>query len=209
MEHIAAGADGVGAVIFVVGLFGDDAHHGDGVENGVIRLVQVKFHGGVIHGHGFVHHGEIRRSAFGIFQFIEGKGHIRGGEGVAVGEFHIVADGKGPGETVGTGFVIGGEVVDEVHLHIGGDEGALDQGFVNVFPGAPAENGVEAGGGFRGRGHGHHHIGAAAVVGGFVLTAAGGKGQGNNEAKAECHPFFLHFLKSPHNSSSRILWSTS
>ncbi len=129
-----------------------------------------KDHGGLVGGLGIVQHGEVVDRAGRLYGVV-GKGHVLGGQGLPVGEGHVVPDGHRPGEAVLADGVSGGQVIADGQVRVGDGEGGLDERLVDVLPGAPAEGGVKAGGRFGVGVHGDDHL---SVPG----RAAGGGGAG-------------------------------
>ena len=165
LEHVAAAADGVRAIVGAVGVLGYDAHDGERVEQGVERLVEVQLDGGVVDDDGLVDHGEVGFGGTAVDDTVDGEGDVVGGEGLAVGELDVVADGERPGQAV-LGALIGvGKVVLELEVDVGGDEGGLNERLVHMLAATPAHERVEAGRRLRAGGHGEDDLRGGVALG--------------------------------------------
>ena len=146
------------SVVGPVGVGRHNAHHGQGVQQGVVRANQGKLAGHPVDGPSLAHAGQIGLGRFPVHDAVDGKGHVLGRQRHAVGEGHIVADDEGPGEAILGTAVVHGQVVHEVQVVVRGDESGLDERLVHVLAGAPAQKRVESRRRLRGRGHGHDHL---------------------------------------------------
>ena len=158
LQHIAAAADGVLTVIGPVGVGRHDAHHGERVQQRIVRALHGDLAGYGVNGPRLVHHGQIRFGRFAVHDSVDGEGHVLGRERHAVGEHHALADMERPGEAVLGAAVIGGEIVHEGEVVVRGDERRLDERLVHVLAGPPPHERIEAGGRFRGGRHGDYHL---------------------------------------------------
>ena len=114
----------------------------------------MKDHSGVVLRLGPLQHGEIVHRA-GILDGIVGEGHILGGEGLPVGELHIVPNRDRPREPVLAHLHAGSQIVTDGQVWVGHRKGGLDQRLVDVLPRPPAESRIKAR--FRLRSGGHNH----------------------------------------------------
>ena len=146
-ELEGAGADGVGPVVRAVGVLRDDAHGGDGVQEGGGGPGEGEDHGGVVRGLHRLQKGQVHGGLGGLGG-LKGEDHVGGGHRLAVGEEGVVPEGEGPGQAVFGQVVAGGQVVGEGHVVVVLHQGALDDGGVAM---APALAGVQ---GLRLRGDG-------------------------------------------------------
>ena len=187
------GADGGVAVAGAVGVLGDDAHRSHGVEECGGGLRHGKDNGAVIRGLHLLQEGQVQGRLTGL-RGLEGKDHVGGGKGLAVGKFHALPEAEGPGQAVfGEGVVLG-QVVDEAHVLTVLHQGALDQG---RGPVAPALAGVQ---GLRFAGDGDDDLVFRSVLrragglaaGGLGRAAAGGEADSQGQAQEQGKQFFLH-----------------
>ena len=139
-------------------MLGYDAHDGERVEQGVERLVEVQLDGGVVDDDGLVDHGQVGFGGAAVDDTVDGEGDVVGSEGLAVGELDVVADGERPGEAVLGALIRGGQVVLELEVDIGGDEGGLNERLVHMLAAAPTHERVEAGRRLRAGGHGEDDL---------------------------------------------------
>ena len=165
LEHVAAAADGVRAVVGAVGVLGHDAHDGERVEQGVEGLVEVQLNGGVVDDNGLIDHGEVGLGGSAVDDAVDGEGDVAGGEGLAVGELDVVADSERPGQAVLGALIGGGEVVLELEVEVGGDERRLNERLMHVLAAAPAHERVEAGGRLGAGGHGEGDLRGSVAFG--------------------------------------------
>ena len=178
----------------------------------------MEYYGGVVHRLGVVQHGKVVYRA-GSLDGIVGKGHVRGGQGLPVGEFHVIPDLDRPGEAIIADLDVGGQVVADGQIGVGHRERGLDQGLMDVLTGAPAVGGVEAGFGLGGGAHGNNHAVPAAGLrsggGGRVSAAAarqhtGGQGQAQNQSQNSFHGWlplvtgFSSLLPAPPPEAARL-----
>ena len=185
LQHIATTADGIFTVIFIIGVFRHDTDDRDGIKERIIGFGKANFHGSIVQSHGTFDHGKVGFGTFGITDGVEGIYNITCGERITVGEFHVITDGKSPNFAAIGRTVFHRKVIDEIHIRVGGDQGTLDQRFVNVIPGTPAHNGVKSPLRLGTGAHGDNDIGAFAVVRGLILITAGRHREGNGKAKAQ------------------------
>ena len=188
-EPVAARTHGVAPVVVTVGVLGDDAHHGKGVEQRVAGLVEVYLNRRVVRSLGRAHHREVGLGVGRGHDGVDGKGDVGGAQGLAVGEARVIAGSERPGETVVGDLVGGGEVIDEVHVLVGDDERRLDERLVHVLAAAPVDAGVEAGGRLVAGAHGHDDLALWVYGGGSARgfacacgRAAGRKGSEGGRA---------------------------
>ena len=159
-------------------MLGHDAHDRERVEQGVEGLVEVQLNGGVVDDDGLVDHGEVGFGGGAVDDAVDGEGDVAGGEGLAVGELDVVADGERPGQAVLGALIGGGEVVLELEVEVGRDERRLDERLMHMLAAAPAYERVEAGGRFGAGGHGEDDL-----RGGFALGLGRTR---SREAVARC-----------------------
>ena len=192
LEHVAAAADGVRAVVGAVGVLGHDAHDGKRVEQGVEWLVEAQLNGGVVDDNGLVDHGEVGLGGGAVDDAVDGEGHVAGGEGLAVGELDVVADGERPGQAVLGALIGGGEVVLELEVEVGGDERRLDERLMHVLAAAPAHKWVEAGGRLRAGGHGEDDLRGGVAL--CLSWTRSRKAVARRERGCACHETASHNL---------------
>lgn len=80
LQHIAAAADGVLTVIGPVGVGRHDAHHGERVQQRIVRALHGDLAGYGVNGPRLVHHGQIRFGRFAVHDSVDGEGHVLGRE---------------------------------------------------------------------------------------------------------------------------------
>ena len=125
----------------------------------------MKHHCGVIHCLSAVQHGEIVHRALCLYCIIS-KGHIRRGEGLAVGELHVIPDGDRPGQAILADLHVSGQVIANAHIRIGDHQRALDQRLMHMLARTPAIRRVKAGCRFGFHVHCHHHSVGLLLAGG-------------------------------------------
>ena len=173
-------------------MLGHDAHDGERVEQGVERLVEVQLNGGIVDDDGLVDHGEVGLGGGAVDDAVDGEGDVAGGEGLAVGELDVVADGERPGQTVRGALIGGGEVVLELEVEVGGDERRLNEGLMHVLATAPAHERVETGRRFGAGGHGKDDLrGGVAFCLGWTRSR---KAVARRERGCACHETASHNL---------------
>ena len=125
----------------------------------------MQLNGGVVDDDGLVDHGEVGLGGGAVDDAVDGEGDVAGGEGLAVGELDVVADSERPGQAVLGALIGGGEVVLELEVDVGGDEGGLNERLVHMFAAAPAHERVEAGRRLRASGHGEDDLRGGVALG--------------------------------------------
>ena len=168
LHQVAAAADGCGTVVGGVAGLGHDAQHGQGVEQGVVGLGHLQHKRVVVLRHGLLDHREVCLGVGGADDGVDGEGGVARGEGRAVREDHVLAQGEGPGHAVARADVVCGEVRDKLEVLVCGDEGRLDEGLVHMLTATPGDAGVEAGRRLRAGAHGDDNLGG---IGGGTRAA--------------------------------------
>ena len=168
-QLVATGADGIAAVIVAVRMGGADAHRGKRVHKDVEGMHHADLDRLVVERHGLGHHGQIDLGRRGVFDAVDGEGHVFGGQRLAVGELDVGADLERPHHAVLAAFVGRCQVVMQAHVGVGLDQRRLDERLVHVLAAAPCDERVEARLGLGVRGHGHDHLlGRTLLFGGGI-----------------------------------------
>ena len=158
LQHVAAAADRVGAVIATVSAIGNDADNGQRVQEGVEGLVQMDFARFIVYGDRLVHHSQIALAGLAVRNAVDRVGHIMRRKRLAVGELRVRANGERPREAVVTAEIRRREVVFEAHIGRRGQKRGLDKRLMHMLAAAPGDEWVEASGGLAAHGHGNRYL---------------------------------------------------
>ena len=158
LQHVAAAANRVGAVITAVPTIRNDADNGQRVQERIERLVQMDFARFIVYGDRLVHHGQIALAGLAVRNAVDRVGHIMRRERLAVGELRVRANGERPREAVVTTGVCRREVVFEAHVGRRGQKRGLDKRLMNMLAAAPGDERVETSSRLAARRHGDRYL---------------------------------------------------
>ena len=196
LEHVAAAAHRVAAVVGIMAAIRHDADDRQRVQQRVERLVQMDLAGLVVNGNGLVDHGQVALAGLVVGNAVDGIGHVMGGNRLAVGELGVGADGERPGQAVIAARISRCQVVLEAHVGLRGQKRGLDERLVHVLAAAPGNERVEAGIGLAAHRHGNGDLRGMLPASGGAGARVGAAGAGaQHAAEAHCSGAYARHLQ--------------
>ena len=186
LQHVAAAANRVAAVIGVMTAVGHDADNGQRVQEGVERLVQANLAGLVVDGDGLVDHGQVALAGLVVGDAVDGVGDVMGRDRLAVGELRVRTDRERPGQAVVAARIRRCKVVLKTHVGLRGQKRGLDERLMHMLAAAPGDERVEAGVRLAAHRHRNGHLRSMLPVYGGTGALGGAAGASAQHA-AEAH----------------------
>ena len=196
LEHVAAAAHRVAAVVGTMAAIRHDADNRQRVQQRVERLVQMNLASLVVNGDSLVDHGQVALAGLVVGNAVDGVGHVMGGNRLAVGELGVGADGERPGQAIVAARIGRCQIVLEAHVGLRGQKRGLDERLMHMLATAPGNERIETGIRFAAHRHGNGHLRGMLPASDGAGTRIGAAGAGaQHAAEAHCSGTYARHLQ--------------
>ncbi len=158
-HNIPAGTDRILTVRHrIITVPRNNPEHRKRVQKRIVRFLQMKNNGRLIHRLHALNHPQIRLGILRLHRCLKCKLHVFRRQCLPVREPDIIPDGKSPRQSIPADAVIRGEILLKLHIRRCPDQRGLNQRLVAVLPASPADAWIKTGRRFRGRVHHDNHL---------------------------------------------------